>query len=284
MRRFFAVILITLFLSLPAFAEHEEHTDIVIGFLPYLSSQHLLEKYQPLADYLSEKLNNKVIIHISQDYQTHLDNTAADKYDISFLGGSPYVHIADNYGKKPLLVRYEFNGEPYFRSVIFSSKQGKIKKISELGGKNIAFGNKNSTLSTQVPMYMLLQNNLDSKSVNKIAFLDNHENVILGVLSGDYDAGGVAEEVFQENVSMGLRKIGQSQKVSTHVFVASPKLSKDLQDKVRMHLLDLNRSEQGREILHNISKNLTGFAEVEDSDYDVLRNILRKVLPVLDNL
>ncbi len=122
MRKFFFILIATLMLS-TAHADHAKHDQITLGFMPYLASQKLMKKYQPLADYLSKELHVDVVITIAKDYKTHLEDTGNDKLDISFLGGSPYVVITEQYGPKPLLVRYEFENRPHFRSVFFHEEE-----------------------------------------------------------------------------------------------------------------------------------------------------------------
>ena len=157
MNRFTLIILYLFILSTQSFSVQEQsYKKLTLGFMPYLSSDILLKKYTPLATYLSKELNKKVEIVIAKDYSTHIEHTGTNKLDISFLGGSPYVVIDKKYGHKPLLARYEFTNKPTFHSVIFVNKNSKLKTLSQLKGKKVAFGNKNSTLSTQVPLYMMM--------------------------------------------------------------------------------------------------------------------------------
>jgi ABC-type phosphate/phosphonate transport system substrate-binding protein len=78
-----------------------------------------------------------------------------------------------------------------------------------------------------------------------------------------------------------LKAIGYSDEVSTHVFVAGNKLNNNDKKEIKEVLMEL-KTNKNFKILHNISENLTGFVSVEDSDYDILRNILKVVIPVLE--
>jgi len=282
MKKVFLFTLILLLTNIVVFADHIHPKQLTLGFMPYLASQQLLKKYQPLADYLSNELGIDVVISVAKDYQTHLDLTGNDALDISFLGGSPYVYVTDKYGPKPLLARYEFDGVPHFRSVIYTSNNNTgINKLSDLKGKKIVFGSKQSTLSTQVPYFMLMNEGLIG-SATKIDFLNNQENVLIGVLLGEYDAGAAAEEVYRENESKGLKVLAYSPYLSTHVFVTSSKMDKHLQGKIRKALLKLKEAPGGEAVLKSIGETLTGFVDVSDSDYNLLRGILKKVLPELE--
>jgi len=263
-------------------AHHIEGGKLKLGFMPYLTAQQILGKYQPLADYLSRELGVDVVIDVAKDYSEHLEKTGKDMLDISFLGGSPYVEISEEYGAKPLLVRYEFDGRPSFRSVIFTAGDRTINDVKDLKGKSVVFGSPKSTLSTQVPYYMLMEAGLKKEDIKKISFLNNHENVIYSVLLGEYTAGAVAEEIYNENKHQGIKAIGYSPYLSTHVFVTRSDMEPDIINNIKKSLLKLKTLPEGEEILKSISPTLTGFVEVKDSDYDLLRKILKRVLPELE--
>lgn len=263
-------------------ARADDPRPLTLGFMPYLSAEHLIEKYTPLADYLSDELGRPVRITVARDYQEHIRRTGEDGLDISFLGGSPYVVITNRYGPKPLLARYEFNGKTTFRSVILVEKNSPFQTLSDLAGRRFAFGNRNSTLSTQVPLYMLMRAGVRLENLSSYTHLRNHENVILGVRFGDFDAGAVTEEVFRENTDTTIRALAYSPALSTHVFVTRATMDPDLRQRIARALMAVRDHPRGPEVLTAISETLTGFAPVKDSDYDLLRDILADVLPVLE--
>jgi phosphonate transport system substrate-binding protein len=276
-----AGIVLALLLIQGGMAKAEAEKPLTLGFMPYLNAAHLIEKYQPLATYLSARLDREVEIVVARNYVDHIRRTGEDKLDISFLGGSPYVAITDQFGPKPILAGYEFDGKGTFRAVIFVRKDSPVASLSQLAGKRFAFGNADSTLSTQVPLWMLMEAGVGLDRLGEYRHLRNHENVALGVRFGDFDAGAVAEEVFGEIQGDDLRILARSPDLATHLFVARRTLPPALRDRIRTALIDLKKEPGGAAILRSIAGNLTGFLPVEDRDYDLLRTMLEKVLPVL---
>ncbi|WP_158089519.1 phosphate/phosphite/phosphonate ABC transporter substrate-binding protein [Magnetofaba australis] len=275
-------LLCALLLALTPAARAADDKPLTLGFMPYLNAKELLAKYAPLADYLGKAIGRPVQVVVAKDYAEHIRNTGEDKLDISFLGGSPYVVIGDQYGRKPLLARYEFNRQPTFRAVIFTAKNSAIHKLSEMRGRAMAFGSAKSTLSTQVPLYMLMQAGVGLKDLGSYEHLRNHENVILGVELGDFDAGAVAEEVYREHgANRDVRILAESQSLSTHVFVTRANMPASLRERIAKALLNASTTPVGQEALRAIGGTLTGFAPVADSDYDLHRTILSDVLPAL---
>lgn len=284
MKHYLQAFLFLLFISpLYSHAETRDPASLSLGFMPYLNAEHLIKKYTPLAEYLGERLGLDVDITVARDYDRHLKLTGEDQLDISFLGGSPYVLIGNQYDKKPLLARYEFNNRPEFRSVIFVRTDSRIQTLDQLTGKRVAFGSKKSTLSTQVPLYMLMQEDVMPENLESYAHLRNHENVVLGVELGDFDAGVVAEEVFNEYVKKrAIRALAYSVDLSTHVFVSRSDMPEEMQNKISQALWDLKANNQSDHVLKAIGHNLTGFVPAQDSDYDLHREILANVQPFLE--
>jgi phosphonate transport system substrate-binding protein len=192
------------------------------------------------------------------------------------MGPASYVKMVDIYGKKPLLARLEINGDPTFQGVIIINKKTTFQSMSDLAGKRFAFGDPNSTMSHLVPRYMLWKAGVDVRDLADYAFLKNHENVALGVLVGDFDAGAVKEAVFYKYRDRGLKKLSKTPSISEHVFVARKTLSPKIINKLNTALQGLRNTEGGHEIMSSIKPDLSGMAKAKDSDYNNLRTILRQ--------
>jgi len=264
-------------LIFPLYAQDKPPESLTLGLMPYLTASQLTQKYTPLADYLSKKLSIPVSLELSKSYDEYSQKVGENKIDIAFLGGSPYIKLVEKYGKRPLLARYEIHGKPTFHSIIFVAQTSELKNLKDLIGKQFAFGDANSTLSAQVPRYMLAEAGVSLDKLAGHEFLKNQDNVIYGVTLGDYAAGALAEEIFVEHQKKGIRALATSPPVSTHIFVANSLLPSALVEKIRQTLLDLKQDPQGKEVLEKIGKEVTDFVPVVDEDYDSLRNILKSI-------
>jgi phosphonate transport system substrate-binding protein len=105
----------------------------------------------------------------------------------------------------------------------------------------------------------------------------DHVNVALGVLVGDFDAGAVKEDVYFNYKSRGLREIATSAPISDHVFVASRKLPAAQAAKLRDIMLHMNQDPKGQAALRAMTAGVTALVPVQDSDYDSLRVVLKKM-------
>ena len=255
----------------PADAERS----LIFSIHPYLPATELVKRYTPLTDYLGGKLNQPVRIQISKDYQEHIDKIGRDEVDIAYMGPASYVKVTALYGKKPILARLEIKGKPAFQGIIIAGKESPLNNLKDLEGKRFAFGDPNSTMSHLVPRYMLINEGVGIDKLAAHAFLKNHQNVALGVLAGDYDAGAVKEAVFYKYEKRGLKALMKTPKISEHLFITGKNLPPGKIKLLRKAMFDLKNDEWGRIIMSSIKSSMTGMVPASDEDYNNLRTILQ---------
>jgi|SRR3990172_9002711 len=244
---------------------------------PYLPATEIAQRFTPLADYLGSKIGRPVVIKIAKDYDEHIDEIGKDKVDIAYMGPASYVKLVEKYGRKPILARQEINGKPTFKGAIIVVKESPIRGLADLKGKRFAFGDPDSTMSHLVPRYMLWKAGVDIKDLRHHVFLSNHHNVVLGVLSGDFDAGAVKDDVFYEYEKRGIRALVWTPAISEHLFVTRSNLPEKTVKQLRAAFYGLKDDREGAAVMTSIHKNMTGMAPARDEDYDNLRGILRSL-------
>lgn len=242
---------------------------------PYLAATELIKRFTPLANYLGKKIGRPVTVTIAKDYQEHIDKIGNDKVDIAYMGPAPYVRMVDLYGEKTILARLEINDRPTFQGVIIVAQDNPIRTLSDLAGKRFAFGDPASTMSHLVPRYMMRQAGVTIDKLAGHVFLKNHHNVALGVLLGNFDAGAVKEEVFDEYRQQGLKTLKRTPPISEHLFVVRTTLPPETVEALRNALYVLKNDPEGPAIMTAVKENVTGIVPATDSDYDNLRNILK---------
>ncbi|MDH5257931.1 MAG: phosphate/phosphite/phosphonate ABC transporter substrate-binding protein [Gammaproteobacteria bacterium] len=253
---------------------------LTLGVHPFLSNEELIKKFTPLANYLEKKLGMNVRIRVGSNYQEHIRYIGLDKIDIAYMGPASYVQLTDQYGDKPVLSKLEVNGHSYFQGNIITRIDSGIKTLEDLKkiqhekNNQIAFGDPNSTMSYIVPHHMLHQAGIFTDNSEKHQFLNSHNNVALGVLTGDFQAGAVKPAVFEKFKSKGLFTIAMTPKISEHLFVTRSTLDSNTIIKLKKIMLSMKDSAEGIEALHAIKKSITGLVKAQSSDYDNLRKII----------
>lgn len=279
-RVFVGAVIIVLLVALTLPARSRAQDPLVLGIHPYLSSTELHKRFTPLAEYLGKELGRPVEIRVDSSYDSHVESVGTGRVDFAFMGPAAYVKLIDKYGKIPHLAAFETTAGRTFTGIIFVKKGSPIKTLAQLKGKNFAFGPAPSTMTNLVPRYMLLAAGLDLQDLGSSEFLTNHENIVLGVLAGRYDAGAVKDDIFSQYEPQGLQTLAVSAPMPDHVFVARASLPKDTVRKISESLHSLKNSEEGRRSLAAIQNNLLALGPVKNSDYDPLRKVLAALAKV----
>ena len=248
---------------------------LILAVHPYLPPQEIMQRFTPLANYLAKALGRPVQVRIGRDYNEHVEAIGNEQVDLAFICPSAYVQLTARFGKKPLLARFEVNGQPHLRGVIIVRADSTLQKISDLKGKSFAFGDPSSTMSHVVPLYMLIKAGVPEQALARQQFLGAHRNVALAVLAGDFDAGAVKEETYQEYAGRGLRALATTPPISEHLFVTRANLPGEEIETARRALLRLKDAPNGTVILDGLHKGMTALVPVADGDYDNLRAIER---------
>ncbi len=244
---------------------------------PFIGALELERRFSPLVRYLEGQIGVPIELRISPDYESHIEAVGSGEVDIAFLGPRPYVELTARYGAFPLLARYEIDGKGFYHGVIVVPAKSDLQRLTDLRGRRFAFGDHHSTMSTLVPHYLLLQAGIHEEDLGEAAYLNNHENIALGVLMGRFDAGAMMESVYQSYRGRGLRILERSPPFSEHLLVAAQGTDPQRVAALRRALFALGATPEGAAILHGLKPSLTAFGPVEDRDYDGLREILRRM-------
>ncbi|MDD3518507.1 MAG: phosphate/phosphite/phosphonate ABC transporter substrate-binding protein [Chromatiales bacterium] len=251
--------------------------ELTFGVHPYLPAAELLARLTPLTDHLASKSGHRLTISIAPDYAEHIERTLAGRYDVAFLGPVSFVEVLERGGPDRTLARLEIRGSPTFHGIIFTRDDSPLTTLGQLAGQRMAFGDPHSTMSHLVPRHMLQQAGVPLERLGGHAFLRNHVNVVFGVLAGDFAAGAVKEDVFDEQRHRGLRVLARSPAISEHLFVARRGLDAAIVEDLRRAMLAVHTEPGGRELLNRFNRDLTALVPVTAADYDNLRRILHEL-------
>jgi phosphonate transport system substrate-binding protein len=255
-------------------AESTWQKPLILAVHPYLPKDEIISRFTPLANYIAHSIGRPVEVRIGRDYEEHIDAIGTDSVDIAYMGAVPYVKLVAKYGKKPLLVRQEIDGQQLLKGEIIVRQDSPLQSLSELKGKRFIFTDPDSTMGAVIPQKVLIKAGIPLNNLASYKFVEGHDNVALAVLAGDYDAGAVKEETFQKYAPKGLRALAHLPSVYDHVFVTSTKLSPEIIDSLRSLLLQMKSSQEGRSIMTQIHPKMTAFVIPSDSEYDNLRTLM----------
>ncbi len=261
----------------PAAEPLSESTALVLAVHPYREPAEITRRFARLADFIARELGQPVTVRIGGSYAEQIDAIGRDQVDIAFLGPSGYVKLLDRFGPKPLLARCEVDHQPNLSGVIAVPISSPLAALAELRGRRFAFGYPESTTGYFVPLFMMVRSGVAPKDLGEYRFLGSQPNVALALLAGDYDAGAMRRDVFEEYAPKGLRILRVMPPTPDHVFVTRGNFPPSRVTRLRSALLTLDRTAEGRLVLADLQPGLTRLIAAAEADYQGLRDMMRAV-------
>ncbi|MCO6176934.1 phosphonate ABC transporter substrate-binding protein [Ciceribacter sp. RN22] len=197
-------------------AAAEDLKEFRIGILGGENEADRLRNFQCMVDKLPAAIGvEKVALFPAADYDGVIQGLLGGTLDYAELGSAGYakVYLADAKAVEPILTTVQTDGSMGYHSVMVARKDSGITKLGDMKGKKLGFADPDSTSGYLVPTVTLPEaiGAPVKEFFAETGFGGGHENLVLEVLKGTFDAGttwasGVGE--FKDGYTSGnLRKM-----------------------------------------------------------------------------
>ncbi|MBB4228854.1 phosphonate ABC transporter substrate-binding protein [Rhizobium mongolense] len=211
-----ALFAATALLALAGAAAAEDLKEFRVGILGGENEADRLRNFQCLSEKLPAAIGvEKVSFFPAADYDGVVQGLLGGTLDYAELGASAYakVYLANSKAVEPILTTVQTDGATGYYSVMVARKDSGIKKLEDVKGKKLGFADPDSTSGYLVPLVTLPESigAPVKEYFSSTGFGGGHENLVLEVVKGNFDAGttwasGVGE--FKDGYSSGnLRKM-----------------------------------------------------------------------------
>ncbi|WP_282920753.1 phosphate/phosphite/phosphonate ABC transporter substrate-binding protein [Ignavigranum ruoffiae] len=269
-------------------AEAEEKA-LEVQFVPTNNDGSMQAKAEPFAKYLSEKLGREVNVTLATDYSTIVQAMASGQVDIGIMPPAAYTQAREMGAAEALLTSVlgafdDETGEPLegettgsFRAEILVKADSDLKDVKDLVGKNIATLNPSSASGYIYPIAELKNQGIDLVSEANLTVVNDIPSMITAILNGQQDAGFsfqgtryVFSKAFPDNkLPEDLRVLYLSEgEIPNDAIAVQPKMDADLKEKVKQTFLEMNQSDEGKDIM--ALWNHLGYVEADESVYDTV--------------
>lgn len=172
----------------------QEITEFRIGILGGENAQDRLASNECLRAAMETELGVPVRLFTPADYNGVIQGLLGGSLDMAGMGASGYaaVYVADPEAVSPVLVKTNLDGSYTYHSIGFARADSGITSLDDMEGKSFAFADPNSTSGFLIPNVELPEagySMTEGEYFSRIAFSGGHEQSIIGVVNGDFDAG-----------------------------------------------------------------------------------------------
>ncbi len=252
---------------------------LLLGVFPRRSTAETTKLFAPMAAYLGEQLGREVRLIPSRNFESFWKDVVDQRYDIVHYNQYQYIRSAKTY--KVIAHAQEF-GKNAVPGVLFVRKDSGITRLSQLRGRTVIFGGgRDAMLSHIAPRYLLLQAGLKEKDF-KSEFAINPQNALVALYYKQADAAGGGDIALDQPVvknaidTQELTILASTEPLLFLPWAVKRAMPAKLAQSIQSKLLDLNKTDTGRQVLK--SAIMTGMGIAEDKDYEVHRRMAAAVL------
>lgn len=246
--------------ALAGAANAQEIKEFNLGILGGENAQDRITSNECYRAKIEAALGVPVKVFTPADYDGVIQGLLGGTLDMAWLGASAYakIYLTDPNAVTVELTKENLNGSTGYYSIAFTRKDTGITSIDDAKGKVFAFGEPNSTSGYLVPAAELQAKYGDlTKFFKEVKMSGGHEQTIVGVANGDFDAGvswadgvgnwedGYSTGAFRKAADAGLVdmnnlvEIWRSTMIPEGPMVVRSALPQDVKDKVTKLTADL---------------------------------------------
>jgi len=263
--KFFVIFLIVLYSNLSIAAD-----GIVFGSVAMDVPAVMHKRLKPLTKYLSEKLEQPVVLKLSPNMGAAINETTKGTVDISYLTPVAYLRAHDK-GNAQLIAKTVTKGKASFKLMIVVREDSPIKSAKDLVGKTFAFGDKRALLQRAAVVGAGIKLN----QFKKYEFIGHYDNIARAVMNNDFDAGILKDTMAYRWEGKGLRVVHASPALPPYNIVASKNVSKKSLEELKKFFLSLDKNNpEHLKVIKAVDKKYDGFAATNDAEYDVIRKLI----------
>ena len=212
-----------------------------------------IARYKSFVAYMENALRVPLKMHQASDYAGTIEALKARKLEFTRFGPASYAQAWLVTGGKvePLVVEMDSDGLTGYHSVIAVKADSPYQSLDDLKGKTLAYADPNSTSGHIAPAYFLRESGVDPAAFfGRTGFSGSHENSILALLNGTYDAAAtwwtnearsnVTRMEGKKMIPTGqIRYVWKSPKLPSSPWVAHTDLPASLRAEVKAALVAL---------------------------------------------
>jgi phosphonate transport system substrate-binding protein len=291
MRRFIATILFMIFAATGCTRDRGEFgsakNPVKFFFVPSVDMKLLEDTSKALKKYMEANTPYKYQISIPSSYVAVVEAFGTKRADVAAINTFGYVLAHEKYGAEARLMTVRF-GEETYKAQFLARADSKIKKLSDLQGKKVAFVDPSSVSGYLLPMKYLKDRGIKPK---QIVFAMRHDSVITMIYQRQVDAGVTFYSPPAENDIQDARRLVRAQFPDVEKKIKIIELSspipndpvifrKDMPEKMKKEIADalikFAATPEGLDVLKKLSS-VTSLVHTTDAAYDSTRAAVKEL-------
>jgi phosphonate transport system substrate-binding protein len=286
---------ISIFIIITSFRELNEgkigskNHPIKIYFTPSVDAKRITNNAKELVDFLEKETGYYFTTAVPASFVAVVEAFGTKKADIAGINTFSYLMANEKYGAEAKLRIVRDNGETTYKGQFITRVDSGIDSLQDINGRTFAYVDPSSTSGFILPRAKMERLGIKP---SETVFAMRHDNVVIMVYQKQVDAGATyyappdpatgkildaRMRVLQQfpDVAKKVKIIGFTEDIPNDPWVFRKDLDEEIKTKVVNALLKFVSTEDGQKSLYEIY-DIVGLIPTKDSDYDVLRKLLKE--------
>jgi phosphonate transport system substrate-binding protein len=211
---------------------------LVFTYTPVEDPAVYKDAFSDFQKYLAKATGKKVIYYTVQANAAEVEAMRSGRLHIAGFSTGPTGFAVNLAGYVPIAVKGTEESFQGYNLLLVTRKDSDIKKLEDIKGKRIAHTSASSNSGNLAPRAIFPQHGIVPDKDYTVVYSGKHDQSILGVAHGDYDAAPVAGDVFKRMAKAGrinaddFRIVFTSVKFPTSSFGYAHDLKPELAKKI----------------------------------------------------
>lgn len=211
---------------------------LVFTYTPVEDPAVYRDAFADFQAYLKKATGKDVIYYTVQSNAAEVEAMRSGRLHIAGFSTGPTGFAVNLAGYVPMAVKGHPEGFQGYNLIVVVKKDSPIQSMADLKGKKVAHTSASSNSGNLAPRALFPKLGLVPDKDYTVVYSGKHDQSILGVAHGDYDAAPVASDVYERMIRAGrvpedaLRIIYRSPRFPTSSFGYSSQLCPDLVQKI----------------------------------------------------
>lgn len=162
---------------------------------------------QPFVDHLAQCTGKKVRYYDVYSSSAAIEAMRSGRMHIGTMSSGDTAFAVNVAGAIPFGIRGDASGPQGYQLWVIVKKSSPYQKLSDLKGRKVAHTTPSSNSGNLAPRSLFPAEGLVPDKDYTVAFSGKHENSIMGVATGDYDAAPIAHDLLMRMAERGAVKM-----------------------------------------------------------------------------
>lgn len=220
-------------------AELNDPNTLVFAYTPVEDPAVYADIWAPFIAHLEDATGKDVQFFAVQSNSAEVEAMRSGRLHIAGFSTGPTPFAVNLAGAVPFAIMGAEDGQFGYRLQVFTQADSDIQEVSDLAGRRVAHTSPTSNSGNQAPRALFPGLGVIPDEDYEVVYSGSHDQSMLGVVAGDYDAAPVASEVVDRMAERGLydvadvRKIWESDPFPTTSFTLAHDLDPELADTIK---------------------------------------------------